>query len=258
MTAARDRRWRRGRAVRGPWLAVAAAALGGRSVTAGAGRGRGRRPACPAGRAGPGLPAGARWSPVRLGRRGHGHRRRGPQPRDPAALAPSWHAVSTPGSPEYHHYLARRASSPATFGPTPATIAATRAWLASSRAPAWGHLARRPPHPGDGPRPSWSGPSTCRWSPPGWPSGRVARFATQRAGRAAPLAPSVVGVVGLSTVARPSPSWCRPPVRRSATAARRRRCPRRPVVPAVGPAVAVPAPPAAGATPPTSWPPPTA
>ncbi len=44
-------------------------------------------------------------------------------PRDPAALASFANSVSTPGSPDYHHYL-ERGSFAAQFGPTPATLRA--------------------------------------------------------------------------------------------------------------------------------------
>ncbi|MDA8379971.1 MAG: S53 family peptidase, partial [Actinomycetota bacterium] len=50
------------------------------------------------------------------------------RPRDPAALAAFVHAVTTPGSPEYRHYLAQGQFGPR-FGPTPASIAAVRRWL---------------------------------------------------------------------------------------------------------------------------------
>ena len=53
------------------------------------------------------------------------------QPRDPAALAAFATAVSTPGSPQYHQYLAPGAFATA-FGPTTQTVAATRQWLASA------------------------------------------------------------------------------------------------------------------------------
>ena len=52
------------------------------------------------------------------------------EPRDPAALQAFVDAVSTPGSPEYRHYLAKGQFG-SVFGPTPTTLAAVRAWLGS-------------------------------------------------------------------------------------------------------------------------------
>jgi hypothetical protein len=53
------------------------------------------------------------------------------RPRDPAALAAFVDAVSTPGDPRYHRYLAPGQFA-SVFGPTSATVAATRRWLAST------------------------------------------------------------------------------------------------------------------------------
>jgi hypothetical protein len=52
------------------------------------------------------------------------------EPRDPAALDAFVHDVSTPGSPEYHRYLAAGQFAEV-FGPPAATVTATRVWLAS-------------------------------------------------------------------------------------------------------------------------------
>ena len=125
-------------------------------------------------------------------------------PRDPAALDAFVQAVSTPGSPEYHHYLAPGQFA-ARFGPTAATVASTRAWLT-----------------GAGLRPGTTSPDglltpvtattaqleqaldvslvSARLA-----DGRVARFTPQRPAVPSTLATSVVGVVGLSTVATPQP-----------------------------------------------------
>ena len=139
----------------------------------------------------PALPPGAH------GRRVHsGLGRRSPpsvssSPADPAALQAFVDAVSTPGSPQYRHYLATGQFA-ATFGPTAATVAAARAWLASvglqvgptspdgllipvsgtagqmeqglRRAAGRGPTARRPGGPGQSPpipqcRPRWPAPS---------------------------------------------------------------------------------------------------
>ena len=53
------------------------------------------------------------------------------KPRDPAALDAFVAAVSTPGSPEYHHYLGRGQFA-ADFGPVAATITSARSWLTST------------------------------------------------------------------------------------------------------------------------------
>ncbi len=50
---------------------------------------------------------------------------------DPSGLAAYAKAVSSPGNPEYHHYLTP-AQQNARFGPTTAQTAAVRAWLAGS------------------------------------------------------------------------------------------------------------------------------
>jgi hypothetical protein len=126
------------------------------------------------------------------------------EPRDEAALHAFVAAVSTPGSPQYHHYLAPGQFA-TTFGPTPDTIAATRAWLTSSG------LRPGTPSP-DGLLIPVSG-STAEIEQAldvslvsaRLPDGRVARFAQQRPAVPSTLASSVVGVVGLSTVAVPQP-----------------------------------------------------
>ncbi len=50
---------------------------------------------------------------------------------DPAAVSAAVAAISTPGSPEYHHYLAKGQFA-AAYGPSPATVASVRSWLASA------------------------------------------------------------------------------------------------------------------------------
>jgi subtilase family serine protease len=128
----------------------------------------------------------------------------GLKPRDTAALDAFVAAVSTPGSPQYHHYLAPGQFA-TTFGPTAATIAATRAWLASSGL----HVGATSP---DGLLIPVSGSTadidqalgvslvSTRLS-----DGRLARFSPQRPAVPTALAPLLTGVVGLSTVATPQP-----------------------------------------------------
>ncbi len=49
----------------------------------------------------------------------------------PAGVAAAVSAVSTPGSPDFHHYLAPGQFA-AQFGPSPATLVAVRSWLTSA------------------------------------------------------------------------------------------------------------------------------
>ncbi len=126
------------------------------------------------------------------------------RPRDQSALDAFVAAVSTPGSPQFHHYLAAGQFGPM-FGPTPETIAATRSWLTSS-----------------GLQPGTTSPDGLLIPVTGSTAqleqaldvslvstqlsdGRVARFSPQQAAVPSSLAPSVAGVIGLSTVATPQP-----------------------------------------------------
>ncbi len=126
------------------------------------------------------------------------------RPRDPAALNAFVAAVSTPGSPRYHRYLAAGQFA-STFGPAPATVEATRGWLSST-----------------GLRPGTTSPDGLLIPVSGSAAqleaalgvslvttrladGRVARFAPEQPSVPSGLAPSVAGVVGLSTVAAPQP-----------------------------------------------------
>ena len=53
------------------------------------------------------------------------------KPRDPAALEAFAKAISTPGNPRFHRYLAKGEFA-TLFGPTRTTLDATRSWLAST------------------------------------------------------------------------------------------------------------------------------
>jgi hypothetical protein len=125
-------------------------------------------------------------------------------PRDQTALDGFVAAVSTPGSPEYHHYLAAGQFLPM-FGPTASTIAATRSWLTSAG------LQPGPTSP-DGLLIPVTG-STAQLEQAldvslvstRLPDGRVARFTPQQPAVPSSLAPTVAGVIGLSTVATPQP-----------------------------------------------------
>jgi len=149
------------------------------------------------------------------------------KPRDPAALRAFVDAVSTPGSPQYHRYLAagRFASL---FGPSAAAVGAVRAWLASTGL----HVGPTSP---DGllvPVTGTVGQVTRALSvslvDTRLPSGRVARLSEEAPAVPSALAPTLAGVIGLSTVAQPQPQVVLEP-RRSPSAG-----PRVPV-PHVGP-----------------------
>ena len=164
----------------------------------------------------------------------------GLKPRDAAALDSFVTAVSTPGSPQYRHYLGPGQFA-TMFGPDPATVGATRAWLSSSG------LRPGPTSP-DGLLIPVSGTAgqfeqalhvslvSTRLA-----DGRVARFAPQEPAVPSSLAPQVVGVVGLSSVAVPQPQLV-PAPRGASTAPGGSPTGRGPaVVPAVGPGSCQPA-----------------
>ncbi len=126
------------------------------------------------------------------------------QPRDAVALNAFVDAVATPGSPRYHHYLAPGQFA-STFGPTTAAIDAVRAWLSA------GGLHVGPTSP-DGLLIPVSGSAgqvaralSVSLVDTRLPGGRVARFSAEVPAVPSALAPSVVGVIGLSTVAQPQP-----------------------------------------------------
>jgi subtilase family serine protease len=128
----------------------------------------------------------------------------GLKPRDTAAPDAFIASVSTPGSPQYHHYLAPGRFA-TTFGPTPATIAATRAWLASSGL----HVGATSPDglliPVSGSTAAMEQALDVSLVSTRLSDGRLARFAPQRPAVPTALAPMLTGVVGLSTVAAPQP-----------------------------------------------------
>ena len=156
-------------------------------------------------------------------------------PRDPAALDTFVHDVSTPGSPEYHHYLAAGQFA-SIFGPTPGTIAATRAWLTGAGL----HPGTTSPDglltPVTGSAAQMEQALDVSLESARLADGRVARYTPQRPAVPTTLAGSVVGVVGLSTVAAPTPQLV-PTVSGGSTAAGRTPA----VVPAVGPGTCSPA-----------------
>ncbi len=133
-------------------------------------------------------------------------------PRDPDALAGFAEAVSTPGSPQFHHYLSRGQFA-TVFGPTASTLAAVRSWLASSGGLRVGTTSQDGlliPVTGtvDQMEQAFAVPLVeARLS-----TGRVAREGTANPEVPATLAGAIGGVIGLSTVAeahpqiRPGPS----------------------------------------------------
>ncbi len=159
-------------------------------------------------------------------------------PRDPAGLNAFVAAVSTPGSPRYHHFLAGGQFA-STFGPTPETIASTRSWLTSAG------LQPGPTSP-DGlliPATGTSAQMEQAFDVPlvttRLADGRVARFASQQPAVPSSLASDVAGVVGLSTVAAPQPQLV-PADNGGSTSSGGSPGPAAAVVPAVGPGTACP------------------
>ena len=126
----------------------------------------------------------------------------GLKPHDSAALDSFVAAVSRPGSPQYHHYLAPGQFA-TTFGPDTATIDATRSWLSSSGL----RLGATSPDglliPVSGTAGQVERALDVSLVSTRLADGRVARFAPQLPAVPATLASSVAGVVGLSTVATP-------------------------------------------------------
>jgi subtilase family serine protease len=130
-------------------------------------------------------------------------------PTDPAGLQAFDQAVSTPGSPEFRHFLtpspfARR------FGPAPGAVAAVRSWLAgeglrvgSTRdgfiVPVAGDAARL------------SSAFAVGFEQVRLPSGRSVREPTARPSVPVALSRTISGVVGLGDLARPAPHLARPP-----------------------------------------------
>src|SRR5664280_943942 len=124
------------------------------------------------------------------------------KPRDQSALDAFIREISTPGSPEFRHYLSPGAFGPM-FGPNAATIAAVRAWLSSTG------LTVGATEP-DGLLIPVSGTTRRVEQALGvslidtrLPSGREARNNTTTPVVPATLTGSLQGVIGLSTVVQP-------------------------------------------------------
>ncbi len=126
------------------------------------------------------------------------------RPRDPAALSGFVAAVSTPGSAQYHHYLAPGQFGSA-FGPTATTIDAVRTWLSSAGL----HPGSTSPDglliPITGSAAQMAGVLGVSLVNTRLPGGRVARFSENAPAVPSALASSLEGVIGLSTVAQPQP-----------------------------------------------------
>jgi hypothetical protein len=127
------------------------------------------------------------------------------RPRDPGGLDAFVRSVSTPGSPQYRHYLAAGQFA-SVFGPMPATVAATRRWLEST-----GLVVGRTTQ--DGLLTPVSGTASQMESVFAVPlvraqltSGRITRLATRDPMVPVSLAASLAGVVGLSDLSQPTPS----------------------------------------------------
>jgi hypothetical protein len=127
------------------------------------------------------------------------------RPRDPGALDAFIRSVSTPGSPQYRHYLGAGQFA-SDFGPTPATVAATRQWLAAT-----GLVVGRTTQ--DGLLTPVSGTTSQMESVfavslvrARLTSGRVTRLTTRDPVVPASLSASLAGVVGLSDQSQPTPS----------------------------------------------------
>jgi hypothetical protein len=126
------------------------------------------------------------------------------KPADQGALDAFVAAVSTPGSPQYHQFLKPGEFGPR-FGPAPSTIASARSWLASNG-------LRVGATSGDGLLIPATGTVTQMERAFGvsvvdtrLPSGRVSRYVGSAPAVPSSLVASVEAVIGLSSVALPSP-----------------------------------------------------
>ena len=126
------------------------------------------------------------------------------KPRDQGALDAFVTAVSTPGSPQYHQYL-KAGQFGTVFGPDASTIDSARSWLASNG------LQVGPTTPDGLLIPATGSVSQMEQAfsvavvDTRLPSGRLSRYVASAPAVPASLAPSVQGVIGLSSVAEPSP-----------------------------------------------------
>jgi len=124
------------------------------------------------------------------------------KPRDPAALDAFITDVSTPGSPEFRHYLSVGEFGPR-FGPTAATLAAVRAWLSSTGLHVGSTDSGGLLIPVSGTAAQIEQAFGTSLVAARLPSGRVARNNTVMPVVPASLAGALQGVIGLSTVVQP-------------------------------------------------------
>ena len=132
------------------------------------------------------------------------------RPRDPAALNAFDLAVSTPGSPQYHHYLAPGQFA-SVFGPDPATIEAARSWLLSAGLTVGTTASDGLLIPVSGTTAQVEQAFSVPLQDARLSSGRVARYNTLAPLVPADLAGDIQGVLGLSTVDLPHTQLLRGP-----------------------------------------------
>ena len=113
-------------------------------------------------------------------------------------------AVSTPGSPQYRHYLAPGQFA-GTFGPTAATLAFTRAWLSSLGLRVGTTSTNGLLVPVTGTVAQMDGAFAVRLVDARLRGGRVARASTTTPAVPSALAGVIGGVIGLSDVAEAHP-----------------------------------------------------
>jgi hypothetical protein len=126
------------------------------------------------------------------------------RPRRPADLEAFAAAVSTPGSPQYRHYLAAGQFA-GTFGPTAATLASTRAWLSSLGLRVGTTSANGLLVPVTGTVAQMDDAFSVRLVDARLRGGRVARASTTTPAVPSALAGVIGGVIGLSDIAEAHP-----------------------------------------------------
>ena len=120
---------------------------------------------------------------------------------DPRALQTFIDAVSTPGSAEYHHYLARGQFADR-FGPSAGAVASVRSWLASEGLRVGPTSADRLLIPATGTAGQVSTPFGTGLAHVRLSSGATAYLPTAAPSVPAPVAGSVDGVLGLDDLPR--------------------------------------------------------
>ena len=123
----------------------------------------------------------------------------------PGALARFVAAVSTPGSPTYHHFLAKGQFGPR-FGPSSATVVTVRSWLERTGLEVGATSPDRLTVAASGTVAQVEHAFGVAESEVRLTSGRVALLASAAPAVPAGLSPAVAGVVGLTTTAQPRPA----------------------------------------------------